>query len=88
MPTITIRLFARLADVAGTRSADLEIGEGLSAADAYRALAAAHPALAPLQPTVLYAVNQEYVTADHPLRPGDELALIPPVSGGAQCTLR
>ena len=49
----------------------------------FHALAADHPGLAALQSTVLYAVNREYVTAEHPLRPGDELALIPPVSGGA-----
>jgi molybdopterin converting factor small subunit len=37
-----------------------------------------------LDGSLMYAVNAEYVDQDHPLRDGDELALIPPVSGGTR----
>jgi molybdopterin converting factor subunit 1 len=79
---VTVRLFARLGELAGTREAELETGEGITAADAYRLLCARFPAMAGLDSSLMYAVNAEYVTADQPLRDGDELALIPPVSGG------
>lgn len=80
--TITVRLFARLAELAGTREMELDIGEGLTAADAYRLLARDKPALAGFESSLAFARNQEYVSKDTPLTPGDELALIPPVSGG------
>ncbi len=72
-----------LADVAGTRSTEVDLGEGLTAADAYRLLCREHPDMEGLGGSLMYAVNAEYVHADHPLRDGDELALIPPVSGGS-----
>jgi len=80
--TITVRLFARLADLAGTRQLELEAGEGLTAGEAYRLLVRRHPELAGFEASLMYARNQEYVDAEEPLQPGDELALIPPVSGG------
>jgi len=82
--TITVRLFARLAELAGTREMELDIGEGLTAADAYRLLARRDPALAGFEASLAYARNREYVGGDTPLAPGDELALIPPVSGGSR----
>ena len=80
---IRIRLFARLADVAGTRQAEVELGEGLTAGDAYRLLCRRFPEMEGLGGSLMYAVNAEYVSEDHPLQDGDELALIPPVRGGS-----
>ncbi len=77
-----VRLFARLSELAGTRETEVELGEGLTAGDAYALLCRRFPALAGLERSLMFAVNAEYVTPDHPLRDGDELALIPPVSGG------
>ena len=77
-----VRLFARLADLAGTRETEVELGEGLSVAEAFRLLCQRFPEMTALAGSLMYAVNAEYVTPDHPLRAGDELALIPPVSGG------
>ncbi len=77
-----VRLFARLAEVAGTRETEVELGEGLSAAEAFRTLCQRFPELADHGGSLMYAVNAEYVSPDHRLRAGDELALIPPVSGG------
>jgi molybdopterin converting factor subunit 1 len=79
---ITVRLFARLAQLAGTREVQLDIGEGLTAGDAYRLLVQRDGALAGFEASLAYAVNREYVSADAMLTAGDELALIPPVSGG------
>ncbi len=77
-----VRFFARLADLAGTRETEVELGEGLSAAEAFRTLCRRFPDLADQGESLMYAVNAEYVTPEHPLREGDALALIPPVSGG------
>ena len=80
----TVRLFARLGELAGTRHAEVELGEGLTARDVYAALARRYPQIAGLQDTVMYAINAEYVPPGQPVRDGDELALIPPVSGGVR----
>ncbi len=79
-----VRLFARLSELAGTRETEVELGEGLSAGDAYRLLCRRYPPLAGYAHSLMYAVNAEYVSPEHPLADGDELALIPPVSGGAR----
>ena len=60
----------------------LDPGETLSAARFLERLTAAHPALRPLIPHVRVAVNREYVSGEHIVRAGDEVALITPVSGG------
>jgi len=79
-----VRLFARLSELAGTRVAEVEVGEGLAVEDVYRALCVGYPSLAGLNGSVRYAVNGEYAEAEHPVGDGDEVALIPPVSGGAR----
>lgn len=79
-----VRLFARLGELAGTRETDVELGEGLTARDVYALLCDRYPALDGLGDSLMYAVNAEYVSPEHPVRDGDELALIPPVSGGSE----
>jgi MoaE-MoaD fusion protein len=76
--TVTVRLFAILRQRAGRDSIELELPEGARVADA---LAQVDDLAGGLR--LVMAVNREYAAADHPLAPGDELALIPPVSGGA-----
>lgn len=82
MAKVSVRLFARLGDIAGTRETEVEMGEGLRAIDVYRLLCESYPEMAGLNGSLMYAVNAEYVDAETPLTDGDELALIPPVSGG------
>lgn len=77
-----VRLFARLSELAGAREVEVDLGEGLTAAGVYEALCTRYPALAGLENSLMYALNAEYVRPEHPVRDGDELALIPPVSGG------
>lgn len=61
----------------------LTLGHGATVAQALEALAQLHPPLRELLPALRVAVNQEFAALAQELRDGDELALIPPVSGGA-----
>ncbi len=72
-----MRLFAMLRERAGAREVTLELPEGARVRDALSKLGSIAEGL----PLVM-AVNREYADEDQPLDPGDELALIPPVSGG------
>ena len=75
---VTVRLFAGLRERAGRAELELDLPDGARVSDALAAvqdLAAGIP--------LVMAVNREYAAADAPLAAGDELALIPPVSGGA-----
>lgn len=84
MTKAKVRLFARLSELAGAREVEVEVGEGLSAAEVYKALCREYPALSGLNGSLRYAVNGEYAEGSHPVSDGDEVALIPPVSGGAE----
>jgi molybdopterin converting factor subunit 1 len=79
---VRVLLFAALREAAGARELTVTLPEGATVADLRAELAEAYPALAPLLPNSGVAVNQELAEPDAPLRPGDEVALIPPVSGG------
>jgi len=81
---VEVRLFAILREHAGSDSIPLELAEGATVADALERLGA-EPSLADLlrRLPVRLAVNRDYATAETPLRASDELALIPPISGGA-----
>ena len=78
---IQVRLFAVLRERAGADSVEIELGEGATVADAIAALTP----VADGMPFRL-AVNREYADGDAPIGAGDELAAIPPVSGGAPKT--
>ena len=81
---LEIRLFATLKDRAGRCHIRVELPErAATAADVLSAVAAGYPALAPALPTALLAVNRAFAGPDTPVRPGDEVALFPPVSGGS-----
>jgi MoaE-MoaD fusion protein len=75
---VTVRLFAGLRERAGFGSRELELGEGARVADVWDALG-----LGDEPAGLLYAVNKAYADADAELADRDEVALIPPVSGGA-----
>jgi molybdopterin synthase catalytic subunit/molybdopterin converting factor small subunit len=75
---VVVRLFAGLREQAGTDRRELVLGEGAALEDVWPALG-----LGDEPAGLLYAVNREYAEAGHPLSDGDEVALIPPVSGGA-----
>jgi molybdopterin converting factor subunit 1 len=82
---VHIRLFAILRERAGRDAVELRLGAGATVADALQALSEVEPLgelLARLP--VRLAVNRDYATPETTLGPGDELALIPPVSGGSE----
>ncbi len=80
---VQVRLFAIQREQAGARRVDLELARGSSIDDAWRALVARHPVLAAGRGSVRFARNGEYADPADRLEDGDELAIIPPVSGGA-----
>jgi molybdopterin converting factor subunit 1 len=85
--TVTVRLFAVLRERAGRDSIEIDLPEGATVGDVFERLAAA-PGLGELveRMPLRMAVNREYASAGTSIAPGDELALIPPISGGAPRT--
>lgn len=80
---IRVLFFAILKERLGRETCDLDLGPEATVTQALVALAAQHPQLAALLPRVQCAVNRQMTTSAQVLAEGDELALIPPVSGGA-----
>lgn len=80
---VRIRLFAIQRELAGTRELSVDLPDPASIADAWDALVRLHPVLAPGASSVRFARNGAYAPAGEPLADGDEVAMIPPVSGGA-----
>ena len=80
---IRVRLFARQRELAGTREIAFDLPAGATIADAWNALAAQVPAVASGRPFVRFARNGDYAAATTPLEEDDEIACIPPISGGA-----
>ncbi|HEY7118630.1 MAG TPA: MoaD/ThiS family protein [Tepidisphaeraceae bacterium] len=80
--TITVKLFAILRDKAGVAELPLELPERATVATAVETLLARHPSLRPFANRIACAVNLSRVTGEAELKDQDELALLPPVSGG------
>jgi molybdopterin converting factor subunit 1 len=86
---IQVRLFASLRELAGADVTEVELADGATAADVLAALAERPRLAEALAPgRVAIAVNREYARGEHTIRQGDEVALIPPVSGGAEIHVR
>jgi molybdopterin converting factor subunit 1 len=80
---VSLLLFAALREAVGERTLLLELDEGSTVSDLKRRLAVHYPRVGPMLETVVCAIDDEYVPSDESLREGAEVALIPPVSGGA-----
>jgi molybdopterin synthase catalytic subunit len=80
---VRVRLFAGLAALVGSREVELKLLDGATTDDLKAHFAIDFPAVKPFLSSVVCAVGEEYVAGDHVLRAGDDVALIPPVSGGA-----
>ena len=78
--TVRLLFFAYLRERCGVRETTMQLPEGATVNDVWRGLIARYEAL-PAEPP-RFAVNRVYVDKGHPLHDNDELALIPPVSGG------
>jgi molybdopterin converting factor subunit 1 len=79
---VEVLLFGAAADRAGTRKVQLEIEEGTTLAEVWPLLAERYPDLSSMRDTLAFAVNGEYARMDGRVGPGDEVAVLPPVSGG------
>ena len=80
---VTIKFFARLRDLVGTKSLMRDVADNISIAELIDNLQAEFPQLAGLMPSTAIALNQEFADSQAQLHEGDEVALFPPVSGGA-----
>jgi molybdopterin converting factor subunit 1 len=79
---IRVLLFGAAADRAGTREIELPLDDGVTLSEVWPLLTAKHPDLAPMRDTLAFAVNGEYARVEDSVSPGDEIAVLPPVSGG------
>jgi molybdopterin converting factor subunit 1 len=80
---VTIRLFARLREIAGTSELERSLPDGATARTAWDALVGEFPPMGDYAAAVSCAVNEEYARLTAVLADGDEVAFLPPVSGGA-----
>lgn len=80
--TVHLKFFAGLRERLTVAQADRDLPHGATVADLWALLCRERPDLEPLGAAMSFAVNREYVGRDHRLADGDEVALIPPVSGG------
>ena len=80
---MTVRLFARLREIAGGDALELDVPHGSSVQAVWTELAARWPEMAAFGTTVSGAINAEYARMSREVHDGDEVAFLPPVSGGA-----
>jgi molybdopterin synthase catalytic subunit len=80
---VKVRLFAVQRELAGTREVGLDLADDADVEAAWSALVVAHPILAPGRASLRFARNGDYADPTTRLTDGDEVAMIPPVSGGS-----
>ncbi|MFL6275093.1 MAG: molybdenum cofactor biosynthesis protein MoaE [Blastocatellia bacterium] len=80
---ITALLFGQARETAGAAQLEIEVAPPATVAAAFAVLVAAHPKLAAMERSLLFAINEEYAGREQALNDGDRLAVLPPVSGGA-----
>jgi len=79
---VTVRLFARLRDIAGTAELARDLPAGATIGDVWRQLAGEFPEIARYERSISTAINADYARMDQVIGEGDEIAFLPPVSGG------
>jgi molybdopterin converting factor subunit 1 len=79
---VTVKLFARLRDIAGTPEMVRQLQPGTTVRSLWRELAAEFGEFAAYERSISAAVNADYARMDDTLADGDEVAFLPPVSGG------
>lgn len=82
--TITILLFAGLAEKANAREVQVTLPENTSVRELLQVIGEAYPAVSPLLGSCFVSINHEYAAQDRVIKPDDEIALLPPVSGGEE----
>jgi sulfur-carrier protein len=79
---VTVKLFARLRDIAGASELTRELAPGATVRTVWEELAREYPEIASYERSISTAVNADYARRDQVLADGDEVAFLPPVSGG------
>jgi molybdopterin synthase sulfur carrier subunit len=79
---VTVRLFARLVDIAGAAELRREVEPGSTIGTVWRQLVGDFPDLAAYERSISSALNADYARMEQPVNDGDEVAFLPPVSGG------
>lgn len=79
---LSIKLFARARDLAGSPNITVEVPQRATVAALRTALAEQHPALAKIVPSLLVAINTDYATDETALSESSNVSCFPPVSGG------
>lgn len=80
---VTVQYFARLRELAGCREWGCDVPDGSTVADVWQAGVDRYPAVAVLAGSLSCAVNADFSRMNAVVRDGDEVAFLPPVSGGA-----
>ena len=81
---VTVRLFARLREITGSSELPREVDPGATLATLWRDLAKEFPDLAQYERSMSSAVNADYARMNRELHDGDDVAFLPPVSGGCR----
>ncbi|HEY7476233.1 MAG TPA: MoaD/ThiS family protein [Vicinamibacterales bacterium] len=79
---VKVQLFARLRELAGRGEYDCEVPAGSSVADVWRVVVDRHASLEPFAGAISCALNADFARMNAPVHEGDEVAFLPPVSGG------
>ncbi|CAN5479625.1 MoaD/ThiS family protein [soil metagenome] len=79
---IRMLYFSSLKKIAGCGAEEIEVGNGAKVSDAIEAVYTHHPAMRPQDASLLIARNQQWCDRGEALADGDEIAMMPPVSGG------
>ena len=77
-----MRVFAALREIVGKQDLELELSAGTTVMDLWEQLVRDEARLAPFGGAVQFAVNHDFVSKETELKPDDEVAFLPPVSGG------
>lgn len=79
---VRVLFFGQIKDIMGKAEEEVEVPEGACLGDIFARFARSHPQLGAMRNAIVLARNQAFVGPEETLRDGDEVALLPPVSGG------
>jgi MoaD family protein len=79
---VCVQFYAQLCDLVGMRDLDVDLSQGATVRDLLDEIYARHPALRVYDKTILVGAGVEFVDRNYALKPGEEIAIMPPVQGG------
>ncbi len=79
---VRVLFFGQLKDITGNAEEEVQVSEGTTLGDLFEECARRYPKLGAMRASIVFARNQEFARAGQSLADGDEVAFLPPVSGG------